>query len=174
MKTRATLIGLTLALVAELGSSFIVPATAWPKLLLWNATASAPIGLYLLRPVTPLHIGELVAVTPPAPLARFMAARSYLPLGVPLLKHVGALRGQTVCRSARTVTIDGAAAATALDHDSRGWPLPVWQGCRTLHAGEVFLLNRTVLTSFDGRYFGVLPITTITARAVPLWISKEP
>ena len=174
MKPRAVLIALALAVAAELGPALTSPAIGWPKLVLWNASASAPIGLYLLRPATPVHIGELVAVTPPAPLAHFMAARDYLPLRVPLLKHVGALRGQTVCRSARTVTIDGAAAATALDHDSRGWPLPVWQGCRTLHAGEVFLLNSTALASFDGRYFGVVRITTITARAVPLWISKDP
>lgn len=174
MKPRTVLIALTLALVAELGPTLTSPAIGWPKLVLWNASASAPIGLYLLRPATPLHIGELVAVTPPAPLARFMAARDYLPFGVPLLKHVSALGGQTVCRSARTLTIDGAAAGAALDHDSRGRPLPNWQGCRTLHAGEVFLLNSTALASFDGRYFGVVRITTITARAVPLWIFKEP
>jgi len=174
MKPRAVLIALALAVAAELGPALTSPALDWPKILLWNASASAPIGLYLLRPATPLHTGELVAVTPPTPLARFMAARGYLPLGVPLLKHVAALGGQTVCRLARTVTIDGAPVATTLGRDSHGRPLPVWQGCRTLQVGEVFLLNRTAQGSFDGRYFGVLPVTTITARAVPFWTSKEP
>ncbi len=174
MNPRTVLIGLALALVAELGPAVTAPALSWPKLLLWNASASAPIGLYLLRPSTSLRVGELVAVTPLAPLARFMAARSYLPLGMPLLKHVSALGGQTVCRTGHAITIDGAAVAKALDHDSRERPLPVWQGCRTLHPGEVFLLNRAAQASFDGRYFGVLPITTITARAAPLWTSKEP
>jgi conjugative transfer signal peptidase TraF len=174
MNPRTVLIGLALALVAELGPALTTPAIGWPKLLLWNASASVPTGLYLLRPSTSLRVGELVAVTPLAPLARFMAARSYLPLGMPLLKHVGALGGQTVCRSARTVTINGTVVATALGHDSHGQPLPVWQGCHTLHAGEVFLLNRTAMASFDGRYFGVLPVATVTARAVPLWTFKEP
>ena len=173
MKLHTTLIGLVLALLAELGPSFTAPVIGWPKFLLWNASASAPIGLYFLRPAVPLHVTELVAVAPPAPLATFMATRGYLPLGVPLLKHVAALRGQTVCRSGRAITIDDAAAATALDHDSNGRPLPSWQGCRTLRPGEIFLLNSAVPGSFDGRYFGVLSATAITARAVPLWISKE-
>ncbi len=147
--------------------------TLLPKLLLWNASASAPRGLYLLRPATPLHIGELVAVAPPEPLARFAALRGYLPLGVPLLKHIAALEGQTVCRLAYTITIDGRPVATVRERDSRGRLLPRWQGCRALRAGEVFLLNSAIPDSFDGRYFGVLPANIVTARAEPLCLISE-
>jgi type IV secretory pathway protease TraF len=69
-----------------------------PKLL-WNASASVPIGLYTVRRALPLYVGELVVVQPPRSLAQFFAARRYLPLGVPLVKHILALSGQTVCRS---------------------------------------------------------------------------
>jgi type IV secretory pathway protease TraF len=48
--------------------------------------------------------------------------------------------------------------------------LPAWKGCRTLRAGEVFLLNPNIPDSFDGRYFGPLSAAAITARAEPLWI----
>lgn len=150
------------------------PRTSCPKLLLWNASASAPRGLYLLRPAQPLRIGALVAAQPPAPLARFAALRGYLPLGVPLLKHIAALHGQTVCRLAYAVTIDGHAVATTHARDRGGRALPSWQGCRTLRAGQVFLLNATIPDSFDGRYFGVLSADAITARAEPLWITPEP
>ena len=78
-------------------SSLFHPA---PKLL-WNASASVPIGLYAVRRAPPLHVGELVVVQPPAPLAQFFAARRYLPLGVPLVKRILALPGQTVCRTGR-------------------------------------------------------------------------
>ncbi len=137
--------------------------------LLWNTSASAPTGLYALRPVQPLARGDLVAAMPPPTLADFMSRRRYLPKGVPLLKYVAALPGQAVCRHGLTVTIDGKPAATALTRDHVGRPLPAWSGCVTLKPGQVFLLNPAVPASFDGRYFGVLPAAALTARAVPLF-----
>ena len=64
----------------------------------WNASESVPVGLYRLQPVGNLFVTELVAVQPPEPLATFLADSGYLPLGVPMLKRVLALPGQTVCR----------------------------------------------------------------------------
>jgi conjugative transfer signal peptidase TraF len=143
-----------------------------PKLL-WNASASVPIGLYAVRHALPLHVGELVVVSPPEPLAQFFAARHYMPLGVPLVKHVLALSGQTVCRSGIVITVDGAAMGDALEHDRLGRALPDWQGCRVLKPGEVFLMNRTPPDSLDGRYFGPLPLTSIVSRADPIWTRAE-
>jgi len=143
-----------------------------PKLL-WNASASVPIGLYAVRRTLPLQVGELVVVKPPMPLARFLAARRYLPFGVPLIKHILALPGQTVCRVARAVTVDGAAMGEALERDRFDRALPDWQGCRVLGPGEVFLMNRTPPDSLDGRYFGPLPTTAIVGRADPIWTHAE-
>ena len=73
-----------------------VGATALPQLddrppwLVWNASASVPIGLYAVDTIIGVHAGDLVVVRPPEPLARFLADRGYLPRGVPLLKHVAA------------------------------------------------------------------------------------
>lgn len=138
-----------------------------PKLI-WNASSSVPVGLYAVRPTGALYVAELVVVTPPEPLASFLAARGYLPKGVPLLKHILALPEQTVCRSGRTVTIDGSAVGQALARDRRGRSLPDWQGCRVIASGEVFLMNRRPEDSLDGRYFGPLPATAIIGRANPL------
>ena len=143
-----------------------------PKLL-WNASASVPIGLYAVRRALPLHVGELVVVTPPRQLAQFFAARHYLPLGVPLVKHVLALPGQTVCRTGRAITVGGTTVGEALEHDHFGRALPDWQGCRALAPGEVFLMNTPPPDSLDGRYFGPLPLTTIVGRADPIWTREE-
>jgi type IV secretory pathway protease TraF len=92
--------------VATLGvtaSAFVHPL---PRFI-WNASASVPIGLYAVHPARTLSITELVVVQPPQALARFLADRRYLPTGVPMLKRVLALPGQTVCRNARTITVDG-------------------------------------------------------------------
>jgi conjugative transfer signal peptidase TraF len=137
--------------------------------LLWNPSASVPIGLYTVHGVGALHVGELLVVAPPEPLASFLDQRHYLPKGVPLLKRIVALPGQIVCRLERTITVDGLAIGDALGQDHLGRPLPVWQGCRLIAAGQVFLMNRLSSDSLDGRYFGPLPTTTIVGRADPLW-----
>jgi type IV secretory pathway protease TraF len=60
----------------------------------------------------------------------------YLPRGVPLLKPILALDGQTVCRVGPLITIDGREMGIARDKDRSGRPLPSWQGCRVIgHAG---------------------------------------
>jgi conjugative transfer signal peptidase TraF len=150
-------------------SAFLHPT---PKLI-WNASASVPIGLYAVRPAGVLHVADLVVIRPPEPLSSFLADRGYLPKGVPLLKRVLALPGQTVCRTDRTITVDRIAMGEALERDRRGRTLPIWRGCRTVSAGEVFLMNRHSEDSLDGRYFGTLPGAAIVGRAAPLWTDEE-
>lgn len=140
---------------------------------IWNASASVPIGLYRLAPAGRIAVADLVVVAPPEPLATFLAERGYLPRGVPMLKRVLALAGDTVCRRGATIVAYDHAYGIARERDSRGRPLPVWQGCRTLADGEVFLMNWDAPDSLDGRYFGPLPCTTIVARALPVWTDAE-
>lgn len=154
---------------AAVGLMLLPVAVALPPVLVWNASASVPIGLYAVHPARTLRLGQLVVAMPPAPLAAFLARRDYLPERVPLLKHVAALPGERICRTGVTVTIDGVSAGVALLHDSRGRALPVWSGCRIIAQGEVFLLNPSVPDSLDGRYFGTLPIASIRGVATPIW-----
>lgn len=137
--------------------------------LIWNASASLPIGLYRVEPPADLALGDLVAVMPPEPLAQFIVARGYVGPGVPLLKRVAALPGTRVCRAGTTITVHGQILGAARERDRLGRPLPVWQGCRLVGEGEVFLMNRDTEDSLDGRYFGPLPLSNVTARIVPLW-----
>lgn len=170
MKARRTLVWATTLSVTLI----VLPdVTAWSPRLLWNASASVPVGLYRLEPVDQLAIGDLVAVHPPAALSDFLDARGYLPRGVPLLKHVMALEGALVCRSGDRISINHRHLGRAHAQDRNGRDLPVWQGCHRLAAGEVFLMNPDALDSLDGRYFGTLLRTAITARLTPLWIVSD-
>lgn len=157
------------ATMATIVTAFIHPS---PRLI-WNASASVPVGLYWMRPVSSPKVGDLVAVLPPRALAGFLAERHYLPRGVPMLKHVAGVSGQLVCRNAYRITVDGKHLGDARDRDHLGRELPVWKGCRALARGDIFLMNPDVPDSFDGRYFGPLPATTITGRLTPLWITQE-
>lgn len=144
------------------------------KKFIWNASASAPIGIYRIEPVDQLGVTDLAVVLPPEELADFLDQRGYLPKGVPLLKRVLALSGTKVCRHDKAISAYDMVYGEALDRDSRGRPLPVWQGCVTVEKGQAFFMNWDVRDSLDGRYFGVLPLATVIGRAVPLWTYDAP
>ena len=124
----------------------------------WNVSASAPTGLYRVRPVAHLTVTTLVVAYPPEPLATRLDEGRYLPRGVPLLKPVLALSGQTVCRSGPVITVDGRDMGVARERDRSGRLLPVWQGCRVIGEREVLLMKQDDPASLDGRYFGPIPL----------------
>lgn len=140
---------------------------------IWNASSSVPAGLYHVQPLTTLNVTELVAVQPPELLAAFLDLNGYLPIGIPMLKRVLALPGQTVCRTGLVINVDGVDMGEARERDGRGRPLPVWQGCRVIAEGDVFVMNWQSADSLDGRYFGPLPAAAIIGKAVPVWTDEE-
>jgi conjugative transfer signal peptidase TraF len=141
--------------------------------LVWNITHSVPTGLYLIGDAKALAVGDRVAIEPPADLRRLLAERRYLPVGVPLIKRVGARPGQRICRYGQDLTIDGQLAAPLRSHDRAGRPLPSWNGCLVLGKDEVFLLNPAQPDSFDSRYFGPLSVGSVTGEAHPLWTDER-
>lgn len=173
--TRRFYVRATVAAATGFTAAFAAIAAIHPvPRVLWNASASAPLGLYRLEPERDPPPGALVAVTPPQRLARWMAERHYLGEGVPLLKHVAGKAGQRICRLGDSVSVDRRPVAVARKRDRLGRPLPVWQGCRTLATGELLLLNPAVPDSLDGRYFGSLPASTVIGRAIPILTRDAP
>ena len=158
LTTSAAVVGVTLTAFIDM-----------PKKLIWNASASTPIGLYAITPIDTFDVGDLVAVNPPETLANFLAERHYLPRGIPLLKHIAALPGQRICRIWHRIIVDGVTVGSARDRDRLGRSLPDWQGCRHVADDELFLMNEAVRDSLDGRYFGPIPFSSIIGRAHPLW-----
>jgi conjugative transfer signal peptidase TraF len=158
-------------MLAGLGLIAVPAVAGWQPRIIWNASASVPLGLYIAAPAANIALGDLVLVRPPETLAAFLAERGYVACGVPLLKHVAALPPQVVCAEGHTITVDGATVAHRRTADRLGRSLPTWHGCHTLESGEVFLLNATEPDSLDGRYFGPLPRTSIVARLRPVWIT---
>jgi conjugative transfer signal peptidase TraF len=164
--TLITMIAAIALLVATLGPK---PAPS----LVWNASESVPIGLYRVQPASKLTVTDLVVAMPPEPLATFLSQGGYLPRGVPLIKRVLALPGQTVCRKGLAISVDGIEMGAARKRDSRGRPLPDWQDCRVVAKGDVFLMNSDEPASFDGRYFGPIAVSSIIGRADALWTFEE-
>ena len=137
--------------------------------LIWNASASVPIGLYVVRASHGPRLGDLVAVRLPEDLSSWVVERGYVGADTLLLKRVTAVSGMTVCRHDLDITLDGTVVAQAGSADQQGRPLPRWTKCVTLGLDEIFLLVAGVADSLDGRYFGPLSADTILGRAIPLW-----
>lgn len=151
-------------------AALVLPALHRPQLrLVWNASASVPLGLYGIELNATPRVGDLVAVRPSPALTRFMAERRYVEANALLVKPVAALAGTTFCRTKMRVTLDGRAVATALPRDRFDRPLPRWSGCRRLARNELVLIAPALGVSFDSRYFGPVDRAQVIGRAIPLW-----
>lgn len=139
-----------------------------PTLLLWNASASTPRGLYRVFPGGKIQRGDSVISSLREPFRSLAASRGYLPFGVPLVKRVAAVPGDRVCAGGGRVLIDGRLAVLRKTVDGQGRKLPAWSGCIDLDDGE-YLLFGDSSSSFDGRYFGLTRNRQIIGRAVLLW-----
>ena len=133
----------------------LILCIAWAAGLRVNVTASLPRGLYLLCPGTPDR-GDFVAFCLSGEFAALAGERGYVLAGScasglrPLLKRVAALPGDVV----------DVAALLLRARDSQGRPLP-----SALHSGVVppgmVLLLADHPGSFDGRYFGLVPLAAL-------------
>lgn len=159
--------------IVTLAGFAVIPLLAllvWkpPILLVWNASSSAPVGLYRLDPATVLRRGDMVVARTPDRMRSLAAERHYLPANVPLVKRVAAAAGDRICAIGSAVSINGRQVAVRQRVDIAGRPMPWWSGCRRLRPGE-FLLLMDSHYSFDGRYFGVTRSGEIMGRAELLW-----
>lgn len=158
---------LVVPVISAVMLSIVLPAR--PRLI-WNASASAPIGLYAVEPGGEPRRGDMVIALVPSSVRSLADSRRYLPANVPLVKHVGAVAGDTVCALKSAISVNGVTVAIRREKDGLGRRMPWWNGCRRLRRGQVFLLSAGVAGSFDGRYFGVSSSADIIGTARPLWV----
>ncbi|WP_421938138.1 S26 family signal peptidase [Pelagibius sp.] len=137
-----------------------------PKKLIYNASASAPIGLYWLDN-RPIKRGDYVLMRVPERVRLLVIERGYLPPDVPLLKRVVGLNGDRICRQLDEISVNGSPVATANRWDGLGRDMLDWHGCHVLTEQTVFLLQDH-RHSFDSRYFGPVDRRLITGRATRL------
>jgi conjugative transfer signal peptidase TraF len=155
-------------LVAAISIAFL----AWKPLvdpiprLLWNASASVPIGLYWIENHSP-NQGDIGVLQLPEWAALIASERQYLRRGAWLLKPIAASKGDLVCRFDAYVFVNGKLVARALLADKKHRPMPQWRGCMTLKSEQVFLLSKRK-DSFDSRYFGPVDRASIAGTAKPM------
>ena len=169
-KQRRRILGRRIAIVGAgitlLGLTSLFPPT--PRLV-WNASASAPIGLYAVTPGALIDAGDMVIARVPDLYRMLAAQRRYVPANVPLVKHVAAAAGDEVCALGTQIFVNGRWLTDRRVTDAAGRPMPWWNGCVRLHGRQLFLLMSNSPASFDGRYFGVTEGSQVGGKARLLW-----
>jgi conjugative transfer signal peptidase TraF len=168
---RAGRIRIAAAAAASFAAAALLATLLWPPrpLLLWNASASSPVGLYQVVGLGQVEPGTSVVAWPPEEARQLAEERSYIPSGVPLVKRVAAVAGDRVCAIGEAVFVNGNIAAVRRNVDKLGRPLPWWTGCHDLREGDLFLLMSEAPGSFDGRYFGITRKRDVVGEARILW-----
>jgi conjugative transfer signal peptidase TraF len=154
--------------VAAVGLAFLAmkPLVKPVPLIIWNASDSVPIGLYLISKRQP-NIGEIAVIKPAEWVQIYASSRGYLPKDVWLLKPIYAVHPSIICRFRRYVLVDGLHVAKAKITDKLGRVLPVWKGCKVLNPTQYFVLGHH-RDSFDSRYFGPIDESHVVGTAVPM------
>ncbi len=146
----------------------------WPMFgpeLIFNYTHSEPYGIYKLERVDPSKIkrGAMVTFPVPEPFRQLVTERGWVNPGHPLMKGIGALEGDEVCVTDTELRINGKVMGPVFTVDSLGRPMPSVRGCMKIKPGEFFPLSTYTEKSFDGRYLGPQPLSSVIGELEPVW-----
>lgn len=129
--------------------------------LVVNTSPSMPSGVYWITRDAPMERGRIVLFAPPDGVRELIYGRGWLPAGMPLLKTVGGLAGDTYCVRDGRFVVDGVDVGPVFSADSQGLPVPQIVGCRRVGEGEFLPVASTLDRSFDGRYFGAVSVHNV-------------
>lgn len=136
--------------------------------LVYNATASYPIGFYRVH--SNYSESDVVWFDVPNNVERLVFGRNYIPQNAKLMKKIIAGEGASWCVSDRSLIVEGISVGKIRTEDSNKLPLPqLPEGCNTLGLDEVIVASPHPL-SFDSRYFGPVKKETVHGRLEALWI----
>jgi conjugative transfer signal peptidase TraF len=134
-----------------------------------NLSPSVPLGFYKVIPHGKLLKGDLVIFDPPQGAHTYIYGRRWLPCGWPLIKYVGAGEGDTYAIQDRSLTINDKYMGPVYQRDSDGKVLPN-RGGRFIVERDTFLpVSTHIENSFDGRYFGTVPLSATKGKLKPVW-----
>jgi len=139
-----------------------------------NTSASLPVGLYR---ITSDPSATLIEFCPAEPFGSLSASRAYRGKGncpdgaEPLMKPLVATAGDIVTTSDRGVAVNGTLLQNSapLAFDTKNRRLVHWAfGDYRVPAGDVWVISSYNSRSFDSRYFGPVPLSTVRHRLRPL------
>lgn len=165
---RIVLLGL-----APVAAAAAVAAALPGPIVIHNPSPSLPTGYYTRTSERP-EPGRIIAFQIPA-MGRAYAAAHMPPLiRAGIIKRIAAGEGDRVCTTgSEGLTINGKRIAPIVKADRFGRPLPHWQDCRALRAGEYFVFSDRIPNSYDSRYYGPVKASDIIGTYRPVWTDGE-
>jgi len=123
-----------------------------------NVTASLPVGLYV-KTNKLIKIGSIVAFRPD--FDKYPFVTKYLTPGIPLMKRVAALPGQTY------------QLPLASDTDSKGHAIKPWAITKGIVPNNYLIVLGDTQYSLDSRYLGFIPQSSIIDIVQPFLVWRK-
>ena len=139
-----------------------------PNTLFYNRSGSMPLGYYLAIPSKNIQKGDLVCIELPKEMESYAIERGWIKPGELLLKKVGAMYGETYEITDRLIQIEGKYVGPVYEQDRKGQTMPVRRGTFTVKKNHFLPVAEQSPTSFDGRYYGDVPMESIITKVIPL------
>lgn len=138
----------------------------------YNYSASLPKGWYLIvkQEKERYKIGDIVAFEVPKDMESYTYGRHWMRPGELLLKEIGALEGTRYAISPQGFLIEDRYVGPVFATDSRNLEMPKRYGKFSVKENCFLPISKKYSNSFDGRYFGDIPLEAIHFKAVPLFI----
>jgi len=142
---------------------------ALPHIFFFNTSKSLPVGLYVRIPGDEYEKGDYIVYEPDEGTKSLVRRYGWNDNPGTFLKIVGGVAGDkySVEESTRFFTVGDKFIGIAYETDTKGHQLPQISGEFTVEEGQILPIG-TDPRSFDGRYTGTIPITSIKAKVKPL------
>jgi conjugative transfer signal peptidase TraF len=143
-----------------------------PQLFVRNITASVPLGFYLILPLSALEKGDYVSFAPPEEALNLALERQWAKQPSNFLKTIGAMPGDFYTLTDEAIYINGRYVGPVYNSDSHGRPMPKIRGTFVVQEGHFLPIATYRTRSYDGRYYGQVPLAAIRYKVYPVLIDK--
>lgn len=138
-----------------------------PKIFVYNRTASLPVGWYLILPSQSYQLGDIVVFQAPEKAKELAIQRGWFSEGELMMKRIGALENMSyrIDENGQFYVEKTYMGQTAIA-DRYNRPMPQLRGTFTVGPGTFLPVSKNP-NSFDGRYYGSVPLENIRCKVVP-------
>ena len=138
-----------------------------PQYFVYNSTASVPVGWYLMLSPEDINTGDMVIFTLPEEMQDLAEERGWLPRNTKLLKRVGGTDGEIYgVNQSQQFYVAGVYCGQASSVDGKGRKMPSLGYGGHVVEKDSFLPVGDNPKSFDGRYYGTVPLSSVEHKAV--------